>query len=81
MLFKPFADCSHGSLVCIGRRMRPVENPDFAKQVNRDTAASALFNFSPKLCKQSLNIPPLDIATCRSGENQFDNALMPPFHE
>jgi len=47
VLFKPFADRSNRTLVCIGRWVGSVEDPDFAKQNDRNSAARPLTDIPP----------------------------------
>ena len=75
MFFKPFADRSNSTLVCIGRWVGPVEDPDFAKQNDRDSAARPLTDIPTKLLKQGLDVPPRQAAAYGTGEDQLKGAL------
>ncbi len=57
-----------------------MEDPDFAKQNNRDAAASPLAYLPSKLLKQGFNVPPRQTAAYRSGEDQLKGALVLPLH-
>lgn len=57
-----------------------MEDPDFAKQDNRDPAASPLAYLPTKLLKEGFNVPPRQTAAYRSGEDQLKDALVPPLH-
>jgi hypothetical protein len=57
-----------------------VEDPDFAKQNNRDAAAGPLAYFPTKLLEQGFNVPPQQIAACRTGEDQLKGSLVLPLH-
>ena len=58
----------------------PVEDPDFAKQNDRDSAARPLADLSTKLLKQGFNVPPRQAAAYGSGEDQLKGALMLALH-
>jgi hypothetical protein len=58
----------------------PVEDPDFAKQNDRDTAARPLAYLPTKPLKQGFDVPPRQAAVYRSGEDQLKGALMLPLH-
>ncbi len=60
--------------------MWPVKDAYFIKQKNRYSATCPFFNFCAQFNEKPLNIPPLDIATCRPRKDQFNNSLMPSFH-
>lgn len=57
-----------------------MEDPDFAKQNNRDAAASPLAHLPTKLLKQGFNVPPRQATAYRSGEDQLKGALVLPLH-
>ena len=78
--FKPFADRSNSTLVCIRRWVGSVEDPDFAKQNNRNPAARPLTNLSAKLLEEGFNVPPRHAAVHWSGEDQLKGALVLPLH-
>jgi hypothetical protein len=80
VFFKPFADRSNSTLVCIGRWVGSVEDPDFAKQNDRNSAARPLTDIHTKLLKQGLDVPPRQAATYGTGEDQLKGALVPPLH-
>jgi len=60
--------------------MGSVEDPDFAKQNDRDPAASPLAHLPTKLLKEGFNVPPRQTAAYRSGEDQLKGALVLPLH-
>ena len=80
MFFKPFADRSNSTLVCIGRWVGSGEDPAFAKQDDRNLAARPLTDTPTKLLKQDLDIPPRQTAAYRTGQDQPKGALVPPLH-
>ena len=80
MFFKPLADGSDCAHVCIGRWVGSVEDPDFAKQNDRDSAARPLADIPTKLPKQGFDVPPRQAAAYRSGEDQLKGALVLPRH-
>ena len=51
--------------------MGPVEDPDFAKQNDRNSAARPLTDIPTKLLKQGFNVPPRQAAAYGSGEDQL----------
>jgi len=53
VFFKPFADRSSITLVCIGDRWVSVEELDFAKSNDRNSAAHSLADIPTKLLKQA----------------------------
>ena len=57
-----------------------MEDPDFAKQNDRDSAARPLTDISTKLLKQSFDVPPRQGAAYGSGEDQLKGALVLPLH-
>jgi hypothetical protein len=57
-----------------------VKDPDFAKQNNRDPAASPLADLPTKLMKQGFIVFPLQAIAYRTGEDQLKGALMLPHH-
>ena len=60
--------------------MGSVEDPDFAKQNDRDPAASPLAHLPTKLLKEGFNVPPRQTAAYRPGEDQLKGALVLPLH-
>ena len=60
--------------------MGSVEDPDFAKQNDRDSAARPLTDIPTKLLKQGLDVPPRQAAAYRSGEDQLKGSLVLPLH-
>jgi len=58
----------------------PVEDPDFAKQNDRDSAARPLAYLPTKPLKQGFDVPPRQAAVYRSGEDQLKGALVLPLH-
>ena len=60
--------------------MGSVEDPDLAKQNNRDTAASPLAYLPTQLLKQGFDVPPRQAAAYRSGEDQLKGSLVLPLH-
>ena len=60
--------------------MRAVENVHLVKQDDSHSATFALADLCAKFYEERLNIAPPDIATCRTGEHQFESALMPSLH-
>ena len=58
--------------------MGSVEDPDFAKQNDRDSAARPLAYFPTKLLKQAFDVPPRQAADYGSGEDQLMGALVLP---
>jgi hypothetical protein len=57
-----------------------VEDPDFAKQNDRDSAARPLTDIPTKLLKQGFNVPPRQAAAYGTGEDQLKGALVLPLH-
>jgi hypothetical protein len=57
-----------------------VKDPDFAKQNNRDPAASPLADLPTKLMKQGFIVFPLQAIAYRTGEDQLKDALVLPLH-
>ena len=57
-----------------------MEDPDFAKQNDRDTAARPLADIPTKLQKQGLDVPPRQAAAYGTGEDQLKGALVLPLH-
>lgn len=57
-----------------------MEDPDFAKQNDRDSAARPLTDIPTKLQKQGFNVPPRQAAAYGSGEDQLKGALVLPLH-
>lgn len=60
--------------------MGSVEDPDFAKQNDRDSAARPLTDIPTKLLKQGLDVPPRQAAAYGTREDQLKDALVPPLH-
>ncbi len=60
--------------------MGPVEDPDFAKQNDRDSAARPLADIPTKLLKQGLDVSPRQAAAYGTGEDQLKGALVLPLH-
>ncbi len=60
--------------------MGSVEDPDIAKQNDRDAAASPLAYLPTKLLKQGFNVPPLQAVAYRSGEDQRKGSLVLPLY-
>ncbi len=80
MFFKPLADRSNRTLVCIGRWVRSVEDPDFAKQNDRVSAARPLTDIPTKLLKQGLDVPPRQAGAYGAREDQLKGALVLPLN-
>jgi len=57
-----------------------VEDPDFAKQNDRNSAARPLTDIPTKLLKQGLDVPPRQAAAYGTGEDQLKGALVLPLH-
>ena len=57
-----------------------MEDPDFAKQDDRDLAARPLPDIPTKLLKQGFNVPPRQAAAYKTGEAQLKGALVLPLH-
>jgi hypothetical protein len=57
-----------------------VEDPDFAKQNDRDSAARPLTDIPTKLLKQGLDVPPRQAAAYGTREDQLKGALVLPLH-
>ena len=60
--------------------MGSVEDPDLAKQNDRDAAASPLAYLPTQLLKQGFDVPPRQTAAYRSGEDQLKGSLVLPLH-
>jgi hypothetical protein len=60
--------------------MGSVEDPDFAKQNDRDSAARPLTDIPTKLLKQGLDVPPRQVAAYGTGEDQLKGALVLSLH-
>ena len=60
--------------------MGSVEDPDLAKQNDRDAAASPLAYLPTQLLKQGFDVPPRQAAAYRSGEDQLKGSLVLPLH-
>jgi hypothetical protein len=52
------------------------EDPDFAKQNDRDLAAATQANLPTKLLKQGFDVPPRQAAAYGSGEDQLKGSLV-----
>jgi hypothetical protein len=57
-----------------------VEDPDYAKQDDRVSAARPLTNIPTKLLKQGFEIPPRQAAAYGTREDQLKDTLVPPLH-
>ena len=57
-----------------------MEDPDLAKQNDRDAAASPFADLPTKLLKQGFDVPPRQAAAYRSGEDQLEGSLVLPLH-
>ena len=57
-----------------------MEDPDFAKQNDRDSAARPLTDIPAKLLKQGFDVPPRQGAAYGTGEDQLKSALVLPLH-
>ena len=57
-----------------------MEDPDFAKQDDRDSAARPLTDIPTKLQKQGLEVPPRQAAAYGTGVDQLKGALVLPLH-
>ena len=57
-----------------------MEDPDFAKQNDRNSAARPLTDIPTKLLKQGFNVPPRQAAAYGAGEDQLKGALVLPLH-
>jgi hypothetical protein len=57
-----------------------VKDPDFAKQNNRDPAASPVAYLPTKLLKQGFDVTPRQATAYRTGEDQLKGALVLPLH-
>jgi hypothetical protein len=55
-----------------------MEDPDFAKQNDRDAAACPLRDIPAQLNKEGFNVLPRHIAADRSGKDQLKSALVLP---
>ncbi len=60
--------------------MGSVEDPDFAKQNDRDSAARPLADIPTKVLKQGFDVPPRQGAAYGTGEDQLKSALVLPLH-
>ena len=60
--------------------MGPVEDPNFAKQNDRDSAARPLAYLPTKSLKKGFDVPPRQAAVYRSGEDQLKGALVLPLN-
>jgi len=60
--------------------MGSVEDPDFAKQNDRNSAARPLTDIPTKLLKQGLDVPPRQTAAYGTGKDQLKGALVLPLH-
>ena len=52
-----------------------MEDPDFAKQNDRDSSARPLTDIPTKLLKQGFDVPPRQAAAYGTGEDQLKGAL------
>jgi hypothetical protein len=57
-----------------------VEDPDFAKQNDRDSAARPLTNLPTKLLEQGFDVPPRQAAAYGTRDDQLKGALVLPLH-
>ena len=57
-----------------------MENPNFAKQNDRNSAARPLTDIPTKLLKEGLDVPPRQAAAYGSGEDQLKGALVLPLY-
>ena len=57
-----------------------MENPNFAKQNDRNSAARPLTDIPTKLLKEGLDVPPRQAAAYGTGEDQLKGALVLPLH-
>ena len=57
-----------------------MEYPHFFEQDHGYTTTLALADFGAQFYKQSFNITPLDVCTCRVGEDQFKSSLVLALH-
>ena len=60
--------------------MRPVKDPDLPEQHDGNPTASPLAYLRPKLYKQSLNIPPGQVAADGAREDQLQGPLVSALH-
>ncbi len=60
--------------------MGSVEDPDFAKQNDSDSAAGPFAYLPTKLLKQGFDVLPRQAAAYRSGEDQLKGALVLPLY-
>jgi hypothetical protein len=57
-----------------------MEDPDFAKQNDRDSAARPLTDIPTKLLKQGFDVPPRQAAAYGTGEDRLKGALVLSLH-
>jgi hypothetical protein len=57
-----------------------MEDPDFAKQNDRNSAARPLTHIPTKLLKQGFDVPPRQVAAYGTGEDQLKGALVLSLH-
>ncbi len=57
-----------------------MEDPDFAKQNDRDSASRPLTDIPTELLKQGFDVPPRQAAAYRKGEDQLKGALGLPLY-
>lgn len=57
-----------------------MENPDLREQDHRNPAAFALADVGPQLLENGFDITPRNISARRAGKDQFECALVSPFH-
>ena len=60
--------------------MGSVEDPDFAKRNDRDSAARPLTDIPTELLKQGFDVPPRQAAVYGTGEDQIKGALLLPLN-
>ena len=63
------ADTGHRPFICVGARMRTMEDPDLSEKHHGDPASLSLTDVRPQLNKKRLNITPLDIGTYGTGKD------------
>ncbi len=57
-----------------------MEDPDFTKQNDRDSAARSFRDIPTQLLKQGFNVLPRHIAARWAGKDQLKSALVLPLH-
>lgn len=61
--------------------MRPVKNPHFIEEYNRNSASLPLAHISTQFHKQCFNVAPLDIGTNGARKNDIQCLLVLPLHD